>query len=196
MLLAYENLLKSVEESAQEREREIREKAKKAADDIVTGAIKEGQTSENALLDSAKRAAESERNRQIFLTKSENIQQLIRIKEAEFQLAFSDAEKQLDLLRNDPSYPQVFQSLAREALDGLANEGIRVHIDRRDEQVCRKTLAGLNVTADVIADLTTRGGLVVTSPDGSITVSNTVESRLERGKERLKKELYGILFGG
>lgn len=196
MLLAYENLLKSVEESAQEREREIREKAKKAADDIVTGAIKEGQTSENALLDSAKRAAESERNRQIFLTKSENIQQLIRIKESEFQLAFSDAEKRLDHLRNDPSYPQVFLSLAREALDGLANEGIRVHIDRRDEEVCRKTLAGLNVTADIIADLTTRGGLVVTSPDGSIMVSNTVESRLERGKERLKKELYGILFGG
>lgn len=196
MPLAYENLLKSVDESAQERERELREKALKAADEIVAGAKKEGAVKEAALLDTAKRAAETERNRQMFLAKSENMQQLIRMKEAQFLRAFTDAEKQLTSLRNDPSYSQVFRDLATEALQGLGTDGIRVHIDPRDGEVCKKTLADLKVSAEVIPDLKTRGGLVVATSDESITISNTVESRLERGKERLKKELYGILFGG
>lgn len=196
MPLAYENLLKSVEESAQEREREIREKARKTAEEIVTGARKEAEAKEKTLLASAKRGAETERNRQLFLAKSENMQQLVRIKEAQFLQAFTEAAQQLDRLRDNPDYPRVFEDLAREALEGFGKEGIRIHTDRRDEELCRKTLAGLKVTAEIVPDLTTRGGLVVATPDESVTVANTVESRLERGKERLKKELYRILFGG
>jgi vacuolar-type H+-ATPase subunit E/Vma4 len=58
------------------------------------------------------------------------------------------------------------------------------------------TLAGLNLPAVVIPDLTTAGGLVITNPDETVTISNTVESRLERIKEHRKLEIYSILFGG
>ena len=120
---------------------------------------------------------------------------MIRIKEEQFQKAFHDAGLQLDSVRTDPSYPVIFQNLAGEALEGFGGQGVQVHVDKRDLELCRKTLAGLNVAAEIVPDCETRGGLVVTTADGSIIVSNTVESRLERGKERLKKEVYGILFG-
>jgi len=40
------------------------------------------------------------------------------------------------------------------------------------------------------------GGLVVRSPDGLITISNTIESRLERIREHKKLEIHAILSGG
>jgi len=194
--MAYENLLKSVEESAEERERELRENARKIAEELTSGAKKEGEARADSVLTAAKRSAEIERNRQVFLTKSEIKQQLIRVKETIFSQVFSDAEKQLGLLRKDPAYPLIFRNLAEETIQALAKENIRVHVAKEDEELCKKTLADMKVSAEIIPDIQTSGGLIAGTPDESITVSNTVESRLERGRERLKRELYTILFGG
>ena len=196
MPLAYENLLKSVDESAEERERELRENARKVSEELTSGARKEGEARADSILAAAKRSAEIERNRQVFLAKSGIKQQLIRIRADVYSEAFMDAEKQLGLLRKDPEYPRIFRNLAEEAVQALGKEKIRIHIAGEDEELCRKTLADMKVSAEIVPDIHTHGGLIAGTPDESITVSNTVESRLERGRERLKRELYSILFGG
>ena len=112
--MAYENLLKSVEESAQEREQELREKARSAVQAISEDTRNQAEEIQQSLLAEAKKAAAVEKNKRIYLTKGENKEILIKTKEQIVSKAFHDAEQRLSGLRNDPKYPAVFNKLARE----------------------------------------------------------------------------------
>ena len=194
--MAYENLLKSVDESAEEREKELRERALRSSEDLKAEAAKKADLIRKTLLETAAHEAEIERNKQVYLTKAEIKEKLIEIRENVFLQAFTSARQRLEAVREDPKYEEIFRNLAIEAFDALDQHECTVHIDIRDEQLCRKTLAELHREYMVVSDLKTMGGLTVNSSDGSITISNTLESRLDRGRERLKQEVYSLLSGG
>jgi V/A-type H+/Na+-transporting ATPase subunit E len=193
--MAYENLLKSVEESAQEKERELREKARSAVQLISEDAKNQVTVIQQSLLTEAKKAATIEKNKLIYLTKGENKEKLIKTKEAIFSTAFGDAEQRLSHVRKDPKYPDILKSLTREAVGALGGETFRIHIDKRDEKIIKKILSELNLSGEVIADLQCAGGLVVNTQNESVKISNTLESRLERVKEQKKLEIYTVLYG-
>jgi vacuolar-type H+-ATPase subunit E/Vma4 len=193
--MAYENLLKSVEENAQEREHELREKSRISIQEILDTTKNEEALIRQSLLEEAKKGALIERNKRIYLTKNENRKSLITAKETIFLRAFAGAEQRLLLRRNDPDYPEIFRKLTLEALGILGKENFRIHVDKRDEQLIKKFLAELKLPGEIIEDLTCAGGLLATSLDETIKISNTFESRLERAKEQVKLEVYTALFG-
>ncbi len=193
--MAYENLLKSVEENAQEREHELREKSRISIQEILNTTKNEEALIRQSLLEEAKKGALIERNKRIYLTKNENKKKLITTKETIFLRAFAGAEQRLLLRRNDPDYPEIFRKLTLEALGILGKENFRIHVDKRDEQLIKKFLAELKLPGEIIEDLTCAGGLLATSLDETIKISNTFESRLERAKEQVKLEVYTALFG-
>jgi vacuolar-type H+-ATPase subunit E/Vma4 len=192
--MAYENLLKSVEESAQEKERELREKARSAVQLISEDTKNQSTVIQQSLLAEAKKAATIEKNKLFYLTKGENKENLIKTKEAIFSTAFGDAEQRLSHVRKDPKYPDILKNLTREAVGALGGETFRIHIDKRDEKLIKKILSDLHLSGEVIADLHSSGGLVVTTQNGSVKISNTLESRLERVKEQKKLEIYAVLY--
>jgi vacuolar-type H+-ATPase subunit E/Vma4 len=193
--MAYENLLKSVEESAQEKERELREKAQSAVQIISEDTKNQSTVIQQSLLAEAKKAATIEKNKRIYLTKGENKEKLIKTKEAIFSTAFGDAEQRLSHVRKDPKYPDILKNLTREAVGALGGETFRIHIDKRDEKLIKKILSELHLSGEVIADLQCSGGLVVSTQNESVKISNTLESRLERVKEQKKLEIYAVLYG-
>jgi V/A-type H+-transporting ATPase subunit E len=193
--MAYENLLKSVEESAQEREQDLREKAQSAVQAISEDIRNQSVEIQQSLLEVAKKAVAVEKNKRIYLTKRENKEILIKTKERIVSQAFRDAEQRLSGLRNDPKYPAVFNKLAREAIEAVRDEKFRIHIDKRDEHLMKRILSDMNLSGEVIADLQCSGGLVVSTRNESVTISNTLESRLERAKERKKLEVYAVMYG-
>jgi V/A-type H+-transporting ATPase subunit E len=193
--MAYENLLKSVEESAQEKERELREKAQSAVQIISEDTKNQSTVIQQSLLAEAKKAATIEKNKRIYLTKGENKEKLIKTKEAIFSTAFGDAEQRLSHVRKDPKYPDILKNLTREAVGALGGETFRIHIDKRDEKLLKKILSELHLSGEVIADLQCSGGLVVSTQNESVKISNTLESRLERVKEQKKLEIYAVLYG-
>ena len=93
--MAYENLLKSVEESAQEKERELREKARNAIQLISEDAKNQAGLIQQTFLAEAKKTATIEKNKLIYLTKGVNKEKLIKTKEAIFLTAFGAAEQRL-----------------------------------------------------------------------------------------------------
>lgn len=193
--MAYENLLKSVEESAQEKERELREKAQSAVQLISEDTQNQSTAIQQSLLAEAKKAATIEKNKLFYLTKGENKENLIKTKEAIFSTAFGDAEQRLSHVRKDPKYPDILKNLTREAVGALGGETFRIHIDKRDEKLIKKILSELHLSGEVIADLQCSGGLVVSTQNESVKISNTLESRLERVKEQKKLEIYAVLYG-
>jgi len=194
--MAYENLLKSVEESAQERERELREKAKKQAGELRETAKKQAGELQETAIKEAEKSATIERNKLMYLTKGEIKEQGLRTREKVFDAAFDVAGERLSTFRQDKNYPAVFEKLAREATSAMGERPFLVHVDKRDEELCKKTLAAMNIRCEVLTDLQCMGGLVAGSPDGLIIISNTIESRLERIREHKKLEIHVILSGG
>ncbi|MFA4877089.1 MAG: V-type ATP synthase subunit E family protein [Methanoregula sp.] len=194
--MAYENLLKSVEESAQEREQELRKRAKQLADEIRADAKHEAEELSNHAIAEAERSAAIERNKQLYLTKGAIKEMSLRNRERVFLAAFEEATKQLDRIRQDRQYPKIFERLAREAIGTMESTPFRLHVDTRDIELCNKTLAALGVRCEVVPDITCAGGLVASSPDGLVKISNTIESRLERIRELRRREIYAILQGG
>ena len=88
------------------------------------------------------------------------------------------------------------EHLVNEALETLGEPGSRVHVDPRDQALAGEILARSFPAAELIADLTTLGGAVVTSADDRIRIDNTFEARLVRATEVHRRELARQLFGG
>jgi V/A-type H+/Na+-transporting ATPase subunit E len=193
--VAYEDLLKSVEESAYEKELELRNREAAVVEEIKARAKKQAGAIRQAHLEEAGKSVATERNKLLFLTKAENKELQIKTRETAFERAFAESETRLAGLRSDPKYPAVFESLLKEAAGSLGDEAFVVHIDPRDEALCKKTLAALRLSPDIRTDITTAGGVVASLPDNSVVISNTVESRLLRAKEHKRKEIHAILTG-
>jgi len=193
--VAYEDLLKSVEESAHDKEAELRKREKAAVEEIQGRAKKQAGEIRQAQINETERSIATERNKLLYLTKAENKEDLIRVREVAFEEAFTQAQAQLGRLRNDPKYPEIFTRLLEEAAASIGAGSFVVHVDPRDEELCRKTIAALGLSSPVRTDITTAGGVVAGLPDGSVVVSNTVESRLERIKELKRNEIHAILSG-
>jgi V/A-type H+-transporting ATPase subunit E len=194
--MAYEDLLKSVEESAHEKELVLRNREKTAVDEIRERAKKQAGAIRQAYLGETEKSIAAERNKLLYLTKAENKELLIRVRETVFEQAFAGAGTRLKGLRSAPEYPEVFTRLLAEAAGSMGDGVFVIHIDPRDEALCRKTLSSLGLSAEVRTDITTAGGVIAGLPDGSVVISNTVESRLERAKELKRKEVHAILTGG
>jgi vacuolar-type H+-ATPase subunit E/Vma4 len=193
--MAYEDLLRSVEESAQEKELELRKKSAAAIGEIRQQARAKAEAIRQAYLSEAKKSITTERNKLLYLTNAENKELLIRVREAAFENAFREAKARLSNLRADAEYPVVFEKLLREATGTVTGEAFFVHVDPQDEALCTKTLAALGIAAEIRTDIKTAGGVVVTLPGDTVVISNTVESRLQRARERLRTRVHTILAG-
>jgi len=193
--MAYENLLKSVEESAQEKERELRKKAQEQADEIRSDAKRLVEDIQTRTVKEAENAAAIERNKQLYLAKGRIKEQALISREKVFEAAFELAGRQLSRLRQDDTYPAVFKRLAEEAISAMGGTPFVIHVDGRDLDLCKITLAALNTDCKILADLECMGGLVASSPDGLIAISNTIESRLERIREHERLGIHAILSG-
>jgi vacuolar-type H+-ATPase subunit E/Vma4 len=193
--MAYEDLLKSVEESATEQERELQRKAAVAIEEIKSRAKKQAEAVRQAHTDEAGKSLVAERNKQLYVTKAENKELLIKIREIAFERAFAGAEARLKDVRADPKYPLIFEKLLREAAGVMGAEAFAVHVDPKDEALCRMTLAALQIHGDVRPDLQTAGGVVLSLPGDAVVISNTVETRLLRAKEHNRHMVHAILSG-
>jgi V/A-type H+-transporting ATPase subunit E len=193
--MAYEDLLRSVEESAEEKERVLRKKAAASIEEIRQRARARAQAIEEAHIGEAKKSIATERNKLLYLTNAGNKELLIRARETAFEKAFHEAEVRLSGLRSDPKYPAVFEKLLREATGTISGDTFCVHVDPQDATLCKKTLDALGVSAEIRTDIMTAGGMVVNLPGDAVVVSNTVESRLQRARERMRTGIYAILAG-
>jgi len=63
-----------------------------------------------------------------------------------------------------------------------------------DTDLVEKAAAQAGVTAEVVADLDTAGGLVVDTGGGKIIRRNTLEDRLDRVSQFLQADVARVLF--
>lgn len=119
--------------------------------------------------------------------------EIIKAKEAAIEEVFRVAAQRLGSLRQSPRYKQIFERLAREALEGMSGR-VRVRVDSQDADLAREVLTALGVDFTLETDGQYAGGLEVYAEDGRIWAINTIESRLEKARQALKAEIADLLF--
>lgn len=194
--MVYEELVSSMEEAAEQKNREILERAGREADEIINETEKGAEAIRSRYMQDSARQAEVERNRQTYLA-TEEVKSAISIeKENLLKEAFLSAAENLKELRNTPGYPDLFKRLLVEAQSEVRGKEFVFHIDSRDNDLCREIIAELHLSAVIKPDLESAGGVVVSSSDERIVVQNTVESRLEKAKNIYRLDIIGELTGG
>jgi V/A-type H+-transporting ATPase subunit E len=184
-----------MDEGVEEKKAEIRQSAEEAAKAIRCDARARAAEMRKSRMDAAVLAAADERNRALYAAKNELNKEMTVLKYGLFDRAFAEAGQSLSSFRDSEGYASCYRQLLSEALGELGDRDPVLHIDPRDVALCRALLAELGIQSEVSPDLQTAGGLNASTRDGMVTISNTVESRLERAKDRLKLDVFGLLYG-
>jgi len=193
--MALEDLIGSVEVSAQERIHEIQERSKAEADEIIREAQSRGGSIRKRHHDKAVAEVELQRNRLLSSIRKENQREILKVKNEIFQAALDEAERRLATMREQPGYRTGFNRMLGEVVSELGEKDVILHIDPRDSLLCRKLLLERSLNYDVIPDLVSAGGLSANTRDERFTIVNTIESRLKKAGEVYRPDIVAILFG-
>lgn len=190
-----EQLKREMEEHSSEEISQIRTSSENEAERIRKEAAGKAEAIVRHHREQAFRAVERNRIQQRYEAASEAKIATTVEQNRLFETVFDRARQNLEGIRNTSSYEKIFRILLEEAVRTLDEEGIRLHIDARDADLCRRTVDELGLKCEIVQDLTCTGGLDASSPDEQIIVHNTLESRLEQSKEALRLEIFSTLFG-
>ena len=188
--------MRSIETAAGERKREIltqaaaeAEKIRKAASERAAAIREEGMTE-------AKRRLAQDRERALGQVREEGRMELLDRKNRIADRAFEAAGRKVLALRESPGYRDVAKHLTDEAIGLAGGKDLVLHVDPRDRPLFEGIIRELGSNCDLVTDRAGAGGLTVTSRDGRVLVTNTLESRLSRARDILKGEVFALLSGG
>jgi vacuolar-type H+-ATPase subunit E/Vma4 len=193
--MAIDDLIQAVEVSGQERIKEILERSKAEADEIITEAQAKDLPIKKRFMEEATQSVAIQRNKILSEVREKSRMEIIKAKNEIFERVFEEAAQNLGSARAQPKYREILRTLLREALGDLGSDKVILHIDKKDESLLKEILNELKVSGEIAADLTSAGGLNAYSHDGRFVVFNTLESRLKKAKEIYRPELFSVLFG-
>jgi vacuolar-type H+-ATPase subunit E/Vma4 len=194
--MAIEQLIEAVEVNAEETMTELKKKAYRQSEEIRREAEGKDEVIKKKHLDAVKKTVIAERNKLIAKINKETRMQFTQTKDEVYKKAFFEAQKILSSARSRADYENNFRKMVKEVVLELEGEEIQLHIDKRDENLCKKLLSELKLNCDVVTDITCAGGLNASTKDGRFIVFNTIESRFEKAKAFLKPEIFTTLYGG
>jgi len=158
---------------------------------------KEAAESVSKILETGEKQAESVKRQIIGAAELEARNAQLKSLERAVIEAFDAASKKVSSLSGAPQ---------EKALAGLIQEGLEVigpHAmvrcavkDRKAVAVAIKRLEGKGKASLVDDPVETIGGVILSTPDGSVRFDNTFEARLERLRPTLRREVASILTGG
>ena len=107
---------------------------------------------------------------------------------------FAKAIEQLnDLVRNE-DYTKLVTQLLDESVKGLGTSDVVIECNSKDKSVVQSILSkfsGATLSPNTVDCL---GGIIVKSKDGSMSLDNTIDARIERLKPLIRKDI-AIRFG-
>jgi len=194
-MVDYENLMKSMDASAEEKIAELMVNTGKTTAEIRERAAAKAEEIKKLHMDSALKAVVLVRNKQSYIANKEVGNQAACLKHELFNEAFTKARERLLSFRDSAQYADSFRKMAEEAVQALGENDIVLHVDKKDEALSRKIAETLDKRCEVVADNDCLGGLNVSTPDGKVFIYNTVESRLESARRRMRLEIFNTLYG-
>ena len=127
-------------------------------------------------------------------------QELLAIENA-VNSAFDEARKKLAASGNKDSYRALMSGIIEESVSSVGSGEVVIECNKSDAELVRKILSDLQgrnpkVKARVSDQhIDVLGGIRVKSADGTMTFDNTLDSRIERLKPLIRKNIAQMLRG-
>ena len=194
--MALEDILKALEEKAEARVAAIESETGQRVTEILAEVEKDAARTKRMRLKKVEDQIRSEATGIVYSAQLKAKNQLIKAQEETVDEAFKKAEQRLKDLDKQQDYPQVLEVLLDECMDFFPEGEVLVQVRGNDRGLVEKALSERGRPYRISdTPLAASGGLVVSSADGQIVVSNTFESRLERARDHLRLEISKTLFG-
>lgn len=190
--MAIEDILKTLDDQAQADCRAVIAEAEEHATLILDDAKRSADAVHENFVRQVERVARSGAAKLVNSARLEAKMEVSSAKGDGVASVFEAARGKLTNLRSG-EYDRLFDALAAEALAGLGGE-ITIHVAQTDVDRARRAAAANGITAEVIGDLDTAGGLVVEAFGGRVIKRNTFEDRLERVSQMLQADVARVLF--
>ena len=155
-------------------------------DKIVQGAIKQAENLKRQIIGSSRL---SSRNKQLVLI------------ETSVNDAFEVAKKRLESSVKEKSYAKLVEKMIKESISAIGSDEVIVECNKNDTELVKRIIKELtkdNIKTKVrLSDNTISviGGIRVLSSDRLMTYDNTIDSRIERLKPLIRKNIVQILRG-
>ena len=155
-------------------------------DKIVQGARKQAENLKRQIVGSSKLAS---RNKQLVIV------------ETAVNDAFEMAKKELESSVKQKSYSILINKMLKESISAIGSNDVIVECNKTDTDLVKKSISGLskdNIKAKVALSeksINVIGGIRMRSSDGSMTYDNTLDSRIERLKPLIRKNIVQMLRG-
>lgn len=192
--MALEDMIKALEEESKQEREEIIDRAKKSAKRILDEAKEEAKRLKQEEVSRVTAGLEGEQAKLLNTARLSVKKDVIKAKEEVIQEVFKEVETRLEKLRESADYQKIFETLTREALEGIKGK-VKIEVDKKDLSIAKTVLEKQGLDFTLEPSPTSMMGLQVTTEDGRITVTNTFDSRLDKARQFLKSELTSVLFG-
>jgi V/A-type H+/Na+-transporting ATPase subunit E len=161
----------------------------------VESVRKEAAEAVAKIIETSMKQAESVKRQIVGTAELEARNAMLKSLEKAINEAFERATNEISSSRG-AEYERALERLLQEGLDVI---GSRANVmcaskDRKAVASAVKKLSKDKVTVDD-EPVETIGGVITTTPDGSIRFDNTIEARLERMRPILRKEVAALLTG-
>ena len=124
--------------------------------------------------------------------------QLVLIEEA-VGIVIEKAKSKIDSVRYGDKYASMMKKLLEDGLNAVNTEEVVVECDGKDGDVVKKIASELernvNVKIKVVGEaINVLGGLRIVSKDGSMVYDDTLDSRIERLKPIIRKDIAAMFM--
>jgi V/A-type H+/Na+-transporting ATPase subunit E len=155
---------------------------------IVEGARKQAENLKRQIIGSARLASRN--------------QELVTIENA-VNKAFEEAKKKLQASSSTDSYQDLLKRMVQESISSIgASNAVIIECNKNDAEIVRKAVSELRDAGKVQQQaevsnhyIDVLGGIRIKSSDGTMTYDNTLDSRIERLKPLIRKNIAQMLRG-
>lgn len=119
---------------------------------------------------------------------------LIHEKNEALREVFELASRQIAALDDTEKNQEIFKRLILEAIDRINCKNARLRISRTDLSLWESLKDDFPVSIPAVLCDGPKGTVIVETHDGSQSIDNSIETRLEMAQEVMKEELVELLF--
>jgi V/A-type H+-transporting ATPase subunit E len=197
------NLIKDIEEQAEEKAEGIIAGAKSYRDTILEEAKNKAESEKEKILKTEKQKVEEELARYRASLRLKSRQRLVEAKHRILTDTLDMAKQRLQGLTESKKYTEVLTRLVNDAIEVLEEEEVELifpegHSKLLDKSKAKKEAAdilGKTVKINISKrNVKAIGGVIVKSMDATKWIDNTFESRLQRMQVKIHTKLAGLLF--
>jgi len=153
-----------------------------------------------AIIESAKKQAENLKRQIIGSSRLNARNKELLLIESAINEIFEKAKERLQSRPDEKSYKELIRKMIEDSISKLESTEIIIECNKNDYELVRKVILDLSGNKNNKTKLTLSkkpidiaGGIRARSDDGTMTLDNSMESRIERLKPLIRKEIVQLL---